>query len=119
MYRVTRELEFGELKVTVKELTVAEVRVWLNEPASSEQKEFDLFTDLLTFDGIGVEEIYRFTDLKKELIEELPPSVLAKISAVIKEINTVFFNQYLPALNQLRERLESNNVKAQAVLNVA
>lgn len=108
MYRVTRELEFGELKVEVKELTVAEVRVWLNEPAPTEQKEFDLFTDLLTFDGIGVEEIYRFTNLKKEVIETLPPSVLAKIAAVIKDLNGVFFNQYLPALNKLRERLEDS-----------
>jgi hypothetical protein len=118
MYRVTRELEFGELKVIVKELTVAEVRTWLNEPGNEEKKEFDLFTDLLTFDGIGIEELYRFTDLKKELIEELPPSAIAKISAVIKEINSVFFNQYLPALNQLRERLESN-VKALADSNAA
>lgn len=117
MYRVTRELEFGELKVTVKELTVAEVRAWLDEPAN-EQKEFDLFTDLLTFDGIGIEEIYRFTDLKKELIEQLPPSAIAKISAIIKELNSVFFTQYLPALNQLRERLESNT-KALADSNAA
>jgi hypothetical protein len=118
MYRVTRELQFDELTVIVKELTVAEVRVWLNEPSQTEQKEFDLFTDLLTFDGIGIEELYRFTNLKKEQVEELPPSAIAKISAVIKEINTVFFNQYLPALNQLRERLESN-VKALADSNAA
>lgn len=108
MYCVTRELEFGELKVTVKELTVAEVRAWLNEPTNTKDRDFDLFTDLLTFDGIGIEEIYRFTDLKKELIETLPPSVLAKISAIIKELNSVFFNQYLPALNKLRERLEDS-----------
>ena len=108
MYRVTRELDFGDLKVTVKELTVAEVRAWLNEP-SVEQKEFDLFTDLLAFDGIGVEEVYRFTDLKKATIEELPPSAIAKIAAVIKELNSVFFNQYLPALNRLRERIENQS----------
>jgi hypothetical protein len=117
MYRVTRELEFGELKVIVKELTVAEVREWLNEPGN-EQKEFDLFTDLLTFDGIGIEEVYRFTDLKKELIEQLPLSAIAKISAIIKELNAGFFTQYLPALNQLRERLESNT-KALADSNAA
>ena len=66
MYRVTRELDFGDLKVTVKELTVAEVRAWLNEPAQ-ERQEFDLFTDLLAFDGIGVEELYRFTLLTREI----------------------------------------------------
>lgn len=109
MFRVTREMEFGDLKITVKELTVAEIRAWLNEPSPVEQKEFDLFTDLLIFDGIGVEEIYRFTDLKRELIDDLPPSAMAKIAAVIKEINGVFFNQYLPSLNKLRERLAESN----------
>ena len=105
MFRVTREMEFGDLKVVVKELTVAEIRAWLNEPAPVEPRAFDLFTDLLVFDGIGVEEIVRFTDLQRGIIEDLPPSAMAKIAAVIKEINGVFFNQYLPSLNKLRERL--------------
>ncbi len=107
MYTVTRELDFGDLTVTVKELTVAEVRAWLTAPSPVEPKRFDLFSDLLAFDGIGMEEISRFTNLNTQQVENLPPSAIAKIAAVIKEINSVFFGQYLPALNALRERIEA------------
>jgi hypothetical protein len=114
MYQVTREVEFGDLKVTVKELTVAEVRRWMNEKPVQDDKEFDLFVDLLSFDGLGIDEIYLFTDLKKEQVSDLPPSVLQKLAAVIKELNSVFFNQYLPTLTKLRERVESDKSSSAA-----
>jgi len=106
---VTREVVLDdELTVTVKELTVAEIRAWLSEvKPDSEEPQFDLITDLLSFDGIGIEELYKFTDLNKDQIEVLPLSAIQKISAVIKEVNSVFFNQYVPALNKLRERIAS------------
>ena len=106
MFAVTRELKFGDLIVTVRELTVAEVRLWMNEPAV-EKDDFDMFTDLLAFDGIGVEDLFRFTDLKREHLETLTPGSLSKIAAVIKEINGVFFNQYLPTLNSLRSKIDA------------
>ena len=105
---VTREVEVCEITVIVKELTVAEIRAWLSEPTpANDDREIDLLTDLMNFDGIGMDEIHRFTDLKKDIVEQLPPSAISKIAAVIKELNTVFFNQYVPALNKLRERLDS------------
>ena len=108
MFVVTREVDVCGTTVTVKELTVAEIRAWLSEPSvPTEDREIDLLTDLMNFDGIGMDEIHRFTDLKKDVVETLPPSAIAKIAAVIKELNTVFFNQYVPALNKLRERLDS------------
>jgi len=108
---VTREVKIDdELSVTVKELTVAEIRAWLSEskPEETEEPQFDLITDLLSFDGIGMDELYKFTDLTKDQIEALPLSVMQKVSVVIKEVNSVFFNQYVPALNKLRERLASS-----------
>jgi hypothetical protein len=113
MYQVTRDLTFGDLKITVKELTVAEVRNWINE-AKTEKSEFDFFVDLLSFDGIGIDEIHLFTDLKKEQVDELPPSVLAKAAAVIKEVNGVFFNQYLPTVNKLRDQIEKDKLSKKA-----
>jgi len=105
---VTREIEVCEIVVTVKELRVDEIRAWLSEPTpANDDREIDLLTDLMNFDGIGMDEIHRFTDLKKDMVEQLTPSALSKIAAVIKELNTVFFNQYVPALNKLRERLDS------------
>ena len=106
MFAVTRDLQFGNLKVTVKELTVAEVRAWLNEPTPTEETEFDILTGLMSFDGIGMVEIHRFTTLKKEEVEQLPPSALKQIAAVIKELISVFFNEYLVKLNEVRQRLE-------------
>jgi len=105
---VTREVEVCEIVVTVKELTTSEIRAWLSEvKPESEEPQFDLITDLLSFDGIGIEEILKFTDLTNSQIEELPLSAMQKIAIVIKEVNNVFFNQYVPALNKLRERLDS------------
>ncbi len=81
---VTREVEVCEVVVTVKELTTSEIRAWLSEvKPESEEPQFDL------------------------QIEELPLSAMQKIAIVIKEVNNVFFNQYVPALNKLRERLDS------------
>lgn len=116
MFAITRELEFGNLKVTVKELTVAEVRAWLSEPTPTDAPEFDILTGLLSFDGIGMEEIHRFTDLKKDQVEQLPPSALKSIAAVIKDLNSVFFNEYLVKLNEVRQRLEldSTGVRSSA-----
>ena len=106
---VTREVKLDdECTVTVKELTVAEIRAWLSEvKPESEEPKFDLITDLLSFDGIGMDELYKFTDLTKEQIEALPLSAMQKVASVIKEVNGVFFNQYVPALNKLQERLAS------------
>lgn len=118
MFSITRELKFGDLTVTVKELAVSEVRAWLNEPTKVDQPEFDILTGLMSFDGIGMEEIHRFTDLKKEMVEELPPSCLKMIAAVIKELNSVFFNDYLTRLNEVRKGLESQ-VTAPALSNAA
>ena len=114
---VTREVVVDEdLTVTVKELTVAEIRAWLSEvKPESEEPQFDLITDLLSFDGIGMDELYKFTNLTKAQIEELPLSAMQKISSVIKEVNSVFFNQYVPALNKLRERLASSPSNAPSV----
>jgi len=44
------------------------------------------------------------------MVENLPPSCLKQIAAVIKEINTVFFNDYLTRLNEVRKGLESQSV---------
>ena len=80
MYQVTREVEFGDLKVTVRELTVAEVRRWMNETKpDQDEKEFDMFLDLLSFDGIGINEIYLFTDLKKEMMRQQAEDARARM----------------------------------------
>jgi hypothetical protein len=109
MLSITRELEFGDKKITVRELTVAEVRAWLSEPPAIEQQEFDVLTGLMSFDEIGVNDIYRFTDLKPGDVEGLTPSALKKIAAVVKELNSVFFCEYLQRLKEVQKRIEQNS----------
>ena len=105
MQTITRSVVLGDRTVTVKELTVAEVRTWLAEPASVTDRPFDLIFDLLNFDGLSVEDLLRFTDLTREELDTFHPSSFAKVAAVVKEVNSVFFHQYLPALTRLRESL--------------
>jgi len=113
MIVITRDVVVGDLTVKVKELTVAEIRAWLSEPSIPvEDRQFDLISDLMSFDGIGMEEIHRFTDLDKTMVENLPPSAISKIASVIKELNSVFFSQYVPALNQLRKNLDQATSEA-------
>jgi|JI10StandDraft_1071094.scaffolds.fasta_scaffold316692_2 hypothetical protein len=109
MLSITRELEFGDKKITVRELTVAEVRAWLSEPQDIENREFDALTGLMSFDEIGVNDIYRFTDMKPADVEELTPSALKKIAAVVKELNSVFFCEYLQRLKEVQKRIEQNS----------
>lgn len=113
MYRVTRELEFGELKVEVKELTVAEIRTWLAESniKSEEPRGFDPILDILLWNDqsqdVGLNELLRFTSLRMVDIESLLPSDIEKISAVIKEVNRGFFQRFLPNMKKMQALVES------------
>lgn len=104
--RATRTIKLDELSVTVKELTVAEYRKWLLEEDTSAMPEFDIITSPLEFEGVGMNELYRFTDLMPEQVEVLTYSDLQKVAAVVKELNSVFFTLYLPATNRLLERAQ-------------
>ena len=105
---VTREVVLGDLTVTVKELTISEIRAWLKTDTPDDNgNQFDLVTDLLSFDGIGMIELCQFSTLTRDQAESLPLSAIQKVAAVIKEINSVFFFFFFPAINRLLERLES------------
>lgn len=108
--RMTRELTFGDVTVTVKELTVAEVRAWLSRPEKSDdEKKFDSFVDLPYLDGVSVSDLMQFSDLTSETIELLPMSALQKIALIVKELNSVFFSQYVPKVNNLLELLKQES----------
>ena len=109
--RISRELKFGTVTVEVIELTVAEIRAWIAEGGTTPvEREYDMFTDLIAFDGISVQDMKRFSNITDEVISTLSPSHLSRIAAVIKETNSVFFNQYLPALEKLRETVREQRL---------
>lgn len=90
----------GSRAVKVRELTVAEVRAWLQraeEHADEALAEpFDLVGELL-LDGLTLAEVALMTDLEVEAMELLTPSALQELVDKCREVNPHFFG--------LRERL--------------
>lgn len=87
-YTVT--LERHNLTVTVKELTVSDVRAWLR--SMSDLKGFDavnaaLFQD----DGCSIDDILRMTDIDSAELDQLPPADVVKIIEKCKKVNPHFF----------------------------
>ncbi|MCG3130191.1 MAG: hypothetical protein FLDDKLPJ_00940 [Phycisphaerae bacterium] len=88
--RVEKKLTLGERNVTVKELTVAEVRAWMESEQRREEKG-DLLRDML-IDGVSFADMARMSDLSIEEMEQLLPSELQQLADACAEANRVFFN---------------------------
>lgn len=108
--RVTRVIELDDLKVTVKELTVAEVRAWLVDLTAPKGSSVDVVSALL-FEESDLTDILRMTDLPAEQLDALPPSELEKILAVCQQLNSHFFS--------LRRRLYEQGKAAMALQQVS
>lgn len=80
--------------VTVRELTVAEVRAWLKDLAALDADgEIDL-ADWLLFEGEGLRlaDFQRMTDLAARDLDALTPSELEAVLACCREVNPRFFS---------------------------
>lgn len=85
--RVIREIDLGDKTVQVKELTVGEIRAWLKD---SGMVSGDL-VDAALFEEFSLPDLLHMTDLTAAAIDELLPSDLQKVFAVVKEVNPDFF----------------------------
>lgn len=88
--RVEKKLTLGERNVMVKELTVAEVRAWMESEKRREEKS-DLLRDML-IDGVSFADMARMSDLSIEEMEQMLPSELQQLADACAEVNRVFFN---------------------------
>ncbi|WP_374495328.1 hypothetical protein [Zoogloea sp.] len=91
---VTRSIILGEggdapLAVTVRELTVGEIRSWLKE-VQSQSPEIDV-VDVMLLRDVSLQDVARLTSLTPAQIETLGPSKLREVVAVAREINEDFF----------------------------
>lgn len=84
------------LQVTVKELTVAEVRHWMMD--IKQQVNFketedngDFIIDVGLFEDIQLSDFCRMTDLEKKQLDDFTPSELKLIQAKCEELNPNFF----------------------------
>lgn len=78
----------GEISVTVRELTVGEIRQLLKSLA--EGSDGDL-VEYAVLEEIGLRELQLMTDLEPEIMEDLAPSQLRQVYEACREINKDFF----------------------------
>jgi hypothetical protein len=78
--------EYGEQEITVKELTVSEVRqVLLTAPSAADPLH------ALVFDGFGLNDLALMCTASAEDLEALTPSELKPLVEACKDLNPHFF----------------------------
>lgn len=85
--RVIHEHMLGDRKFTVRELTVGEIRVWL-EGKSAEAPDL---VDAFLFDEASLSDVAVLTDLTIGDMDGLAPSEIDQVIAKCKEANARFF----------------------------
>ncbi len=92
---LTKTIQLPDLVVTVRELTVGEIRAWMKRVAEGGHDPVD---DTL-LQEISLADLCNMTDLKPEQAEGLTPSQLRLVFEGCREVNPDFFG--------LRDRIES------------
>ena len=92
----TKEIDIDGRAVTVRELTVAEVRNWLKDLEQVREGGIDLVTEGIMADA-SISDVARMTDLSPEDLDNLTPSQIEEVVTSCREINPHFF--------RLRDRL--------------
>ena len=85
----SKELQLGNISVTVRELSVLQVRAWLAELLTP-QAQRDLVDEAL-FTECSISDLLRMTSLTREQVDGLRPSQLREVIALCKELNPDFF----------------------------
>ncbi len=96
MPALTKTIDLGDCTVTVRELTVAEVRAWLREAETAGEGEVDIVGEAL-MEECSFDDLARMSDLAVEEMDDLAPSEIAQVIAAAREVNPAFFG--------LRDRL--------------
>lgn len=106
--RLTREIQHGDRRITVKELTLAEIRAWLADAEHGHDP--DVVGDLL-FDDCRVSELEKFSDADPAALEAMTQSELGELVAATRELNPHFF-ALRARLHSLARRLDAANSNA-------
>jgi hypothetical protein len=91
---VTRTVVIGEggeapLAVTVRELTVGEIRAWLADvQAASDAVDI---VDVMLLRDVSLQDVQRMSSLTAEQVEALAPSQIRTVVAAARELNEDFF----------------------------
>jgi hypothetical protein len=87
--RRVKTVQLGERPIEVRELTVGEVRAWL-EAVSAGKAEIDLVGDGL-FEDCSFADLARMSDLEASDMDALAPSELRQVLEAARELNADFF----------------------------
>lgn len=85
--RLLREIQVAGLKVVVRELTVAEIRAWLDGKVDETPDLVDSFLS----EEIALSDLPVMSDLTREAIDGLTPSEIDDVIAACREVNARFF----------------------------
>ena len=85
---LSQTVQLGGLSVTVRELTVGEIRAWMKRMAETGNP--DPVSDVL-LPEISLVDLQAMTDLEPEQMEALTPSQLRQVFAACREVNRDFF----------------------------
>lgn len=106
---LTKQVDIGEGKtITVRELTVGEIRAWLAEAEASDANGVDVVGALL-FDDMALADLARMTDISVQDMDALPLSVINQIKGAAKALNPNFFalrGKIMVAGQRLQQALE-------------
>ncbi|MFC7422057.1 hypothetical protein ACFQNF_19545 [Iodobacter arcticus] len=86
--RAVKTLTVGDISFEVRELTVADIRLWLQELINS--AEPDLVAEAL-FNDISLADIPRLSSLTMAQVETMTPSELRQVIDAAKGVNADFF----------------------------
>ncbi len=100
--RVIREIKVGERAVLVRELTVAELRAWMERP----QAEVDLVDELFEDADLALADLPSFCDLTADEVAGLAPSELSPVVDAVREVNQRFFGIWQRRLAQARQSMQ-------------
>lgn len=99
----TRIVKLGERSVTVRELTVAEVRDWMVETETGAGQDP---LHALVLEDCGLGDLARMSDVFAFELEAYAPSDLAELIAACKALNPHFFRMRAALSNVARVMLQ-------------
>lgn len=89
--RNERAIDLAGRTVTVREMTVGEVRAWMADIATPRPTEsVDLVAEML-IPGVSLADIRRMSDADDAALDAATPSEIAGLVSACKEINQDFF----------------------------
>ena len=85
------DVKLGARTVTVRELTVAEIRTWLQTLDSKNADSFDLVNAML-FEDCDIDTLLEMTSLQPADVADMLPSELRELVKHCQQVNAHFFS---------------------------